>query len=157
MTAIPHVLWALACGQDAPLAGNIGGVDSQAKATKFPCPCCGHLVFGEPPGSYDICPVCFWEDDNVQLRWPDWSGGANRPSLIASQRAYREIGAMEYRFTGVVRAATSDEPVDEGWRAIEEARDDFEPRGQNEAPWPDDLTLLYWWRPTFWRRQAGVA
>jgi hypothetical protein len=24
--------------------------------------------------------VCFWEDDGVQLRWPDWSGGANSPA-----------------------------------------------------------------------------
>ncbi|MFF1900798.1 CPCC family cysteine-rich protein [Streptomyces sp. NPDC058206] len=36
----------------------------------FPCVCCGHLTLGEPPGSYEICSVCFWEDDRVQLRWP---------------------------------------------------------------------------------------
>jgi hypothetical protein len=48
---------------------------------RYPCPCCGHVVFDEPPGSYAICPVCFWVDDPVQLRWPDWAGGANKPSL----------------------------------------------------------------------------
>jgi Cysteine-rich CPCC len=119
---------------------------------KYPCPCCGHVVFGEPPGSYDICPICFWEDDNLQLRWPSWAGGANRPSLIESQRTYRQEGAMEFRFTGMVRGAAADEPVEPGWRPIDPSIDVFEPTGVSEAPWPDDLTVLYWWRPTFWRR-----
>jgi hypothetical protein len=118
----------------------------------FPCPCCGHLIFEEPPGSYDICPVCFWEDDYVQLRWPDWVGGANSPSLIDAQHAYRSLGAMEARFTGRVRPAAADEPIDEGWRPIDPEVDSFEQRGQRDRPAPDDLTLLYWWRPSFWRR-----
>ena len=33
-----------------------------------PCPCCGYLVFDEEPGSYSICPICYWEDDAVQLQ-----------------------------------------------------------------------------------------
>jgi hypothetical protein len=118
----------------------------------FPCPCCGHLVFDEPPGSYNICPICFWEDDNIQLRWPDWTGGANAPSLIESQRNYLQTGAMEHRFTGIVRGASDDEARDNGWRPIDLDLDSFEPMGVSEAPWPDDLRVLYWWRPTFWRR-----
>jgi hypothetical protein len=124
-------------------------VDTKAK---YPCPCCGHLIFDGPPGSFDICRVCFWEDDQVQLRWPDYGGGANGPSLIEAQRAYAELGAMEYRFTGLVRMATASEPVDDGWRPIDLAVDDFEPRGVAEARRLDDYTTLYWWRPTFWRR-----
>ena len=61
------------------------------------CPCCGHLVFDESPGSYDICPVCFWEDDIVQLRWPDWAGGANKPSLLDGQANYQHIDGCEQR------------------------------------------------------------
>ena len=118
----------------------------------FPCPCCGHLVFSEPPGSYSICPICFWEDDNIQLRWPDYAGGANKPSLIESQRNYSQIGATEKRFTGIVRGAAADEAVEDGWRPIDRGIDSFEPRGVSERAWPDDLTVLYWWRPTFWRR-----
>ncbi len=123
----------------------------------FPCPCCGHRMFGEPPGSYDICSVCFWEDDPIQLRWPDWVGGANAPCLIEAQRAYAEMGAMEFRFTGLVRGAAADEPLDAGWRVIDPAVDDFEPRGVAERPWPDDRTALYWWRPTFWRADGSRA
>lgn len=121
----------------------------------YPCPCCGHLTLSEPPGSYEICVVCFWEDDAVQLRWPTYEGGANSPSLIDSQRAYAEQGAMEYRFTELVRPATEGEPRDTAWRPIDPERDSFEVRGEREADWPTDLTTLYWWRPKFWR--AGLA
>ena len=53
--------------------------------TTYPCPCCGFASFSEPPGSYEICTVCGWEDDHVQLRNPDMSGGANHDSLRAAQ------------------------------------------------------------------------
>ncbi|HEX2133867.1 MAG TPA: CPCC family cysteine-rich protein [Actinophytocola sp.] len=118
----------------------------------YPCPCCGHATFSEPPGSYEICDVCFWEDDAVQLRWPDWSGGANGPSLIDAQRNCAELGATEVRFTGLVRQATASEPLDAGWRLIDLVVDNFEPRGSQMVPWPEDRTTLYWWRPTYWRR-----
>jgi hypothetical protein len=75
--------------------------------------------------------------------------------LIESQRNFAEMGAMEYRFTGNVREPTSDERLDDGWRPIDLSIDSFEPRAAKEAPWPDDLTVLYWWRPTFWRRHGS--
>ena len=28
-----------------------------------------------------ICPVCFWEDDLIQLKDPEYAGGANLVSL----------------------------------------------------------------------------
>jgi hypothetical protein len=116
-----------------------------------PCPCCGHLTLDEPPGSYSICPVCFWEDDAVQLRWPTMQGGANRPSLIEAQVAYEEHGAMELRFVANVRPPRPNEPVDEGWRKIDPGGDVFEALDDRSAEWPDDLTRLFWWRPTYWR------
>lgn len=117
---------------------------------RYPCPCCGHLIFGEPPGSYEICPICFWEDDPGQLRWPDYAGGANSPSLIESQRNYVECGAMEPRFVDQVRPASEVEPVDVGWRPVDPVTDVLTPI--QDAGWPDDLTDLYYWRPTYWRR-----
>jgi hypothetical protein len=50
-------------------------------AAEYPCPGCGFLVFGEPPGSFAICPVCGWENDNVQFEDPHFWGGANGISL----------------------------------------------------------------------------
>lgn len=110
-------------------------------------------MFEEGPGSHAVCRVCFWEDDAVQLRWPDRTGGANRPSLIEAQRTYAELGATESRFTRLVRVAGAAGPLDDGWRPIDLAVDDFEPRDDRGAPWPADGTALYWWRPTFWRRR----
>jgi hypothetical protein len=115
----------------------------------YPCPCCGHLVFEEPPGSYDICLVCFWEDDLAQLRWPGLAGGANAVSLNEAQMNFAKFGAIEERFATDVRTPTPDEPRDPEWRPIN-AADAFE-APDDAAPWPPDPTLLYYWRQTFWR------
>lgn len=118
----------------------------------FPCPCCGHLVFDEQPGSYDICPVCFWEDDLVQLRWPSYQGGANKPSLIDAQRNFKAFRACEQRFAARARPATAAEPVDPDWYSLgSSSLPAFEPAGEQTRPWPTDRTVLYWWRPTYWR------
>ncbi|HEP9402485.1 hydrolase, partial [Pseudomonas aeruginosa] len=43
---------------------------------RYPCPCCGYLTFDEEPcGTYEICPVCYWEDDIAQNKDPDYDGG----------------------------------------------------------------------------------
>jgi hypothetical protein len=117
----------------------------------YPCPCCGHLVFAEPPGSYDICPICFWEDDPVQLKFPSiW--GANKQSLIEAQRNFVVLGAVEQRLIQFVRPPSGDEPIEEGWRPVDPMSDNFEDVGVSKAVWPRDYTVLYYWRPTFWRR-----
>jgi len=61
---------------------------------------------------------------------------------------------MEERFVGNVRQPQPDEAPEEGWRPVDPAVDHFEPRAVQEQPWPDDLTVLYWWRSTFWRLGA---
>lgn len=60
------------------------------------CPCCGYRTLGDPrPGSYEICPVCFWEDDLTQFESPELSGGANRVSLVQARRNFIEFGACD--------------------------------------------------------------
>src|SRR5436853_6532535 len=54
--------------------------------THWPCPVCGYLVFKEPPGSFSICDVCNWEDDNIQIRHPRMRGGANGGSILDYQK-----------------------------------------------------------------------
>lgn len=61
------------------------------KRNKYYCPCCGYKTLGkEPPGTYDICEICFWEDDDVQFYDPDYEGGANEPSLRQYQKGFIE-------------------------------------------------------------------
>jgi hypothetical protein len=50
----------------------------------FACPCCGSFTLSEF-GGYEICTVCFWEDDPVQFAEPNYSGGANELSLSESR------------------------------------------------------------------------
>lgn len=52
---------------------------------KLPCPCCGFLTMKDEYGSFDICHVCGWEDDGVQLANPTSEGGANSFSLAQAQ------------------------------------------------------------------------
>lgn len=60
---------------------------------KYACPCCGNKTLDEqPPGSYKICPVCFWEDDPLQFKDPDYEGGANGVSLRQAQKNFLEFG-----------------------------------------------------------------
>ncbi|MFG3037438.1 MULTISPECIES: CPCC family cysteine-rich protein [unclassified Streptomyces] len=124
---------------------------------KYPCVCCGHLTMKGPPTSWGICPVCFWEDDAVQLRWPDCAVPPNGISLIEAQQNYQTFGSCDERSIRQVRPADDDEPLDQGWRPIDPERDHFEPQAVELAPWPEDRTVLYWWRQSdtgFWRRPS---
>lgn len=52
------------------------------------CPACGFLTVPlDYYGTYNLCPVCDWEDDGVQLANPACGGGANRESLVDAQAA----------------------------------------------------------------------
>ena len=82
----------------------------------YKCPCCGYYTIGEkPPGTYEICPVCFWEDDHVQFNDPNYSGGANELSLNASRKNFKQFGASEKRFISNVRPPEEDELKGEDW------------------------------------------
>lgn len=119
---------------------------------KFPCPCCGYLVFEEPPGSFDICPICYWEDDVSQLRFPEAGGGANSHSLIQAQKNFMALGATEERFTSYVRSPTPDDRRDPGWRPVDPRTDafrDLTDGSDDEANDPEDHTILYYWRPSY--------
>ena len=79
-------------------------------ADRHPCPCCGYLTLSEPPpGTYEICPVCFWEDDAVQFRDPAYEGGANTVSLDQARASFREHGVSELRFQRSVRPPLPEE------------------------------------------------
>lgn len=80
----------------------------------YTCPACGFIVFTEPAGSYEICPICNWEDDAVQLANPTAAVGANHESLVESQRralARLPIGLQMY----------GDFRRDPAWRPLNEA------------------------------------
>ncbi len=87
----------------------------------FTCPCCGYKALDEEPlGTFNICPICFWEDDGVQFDDPDYEGGANHVSLRQAQRNFMEIGASEER---VLRFVTKPEGKflrDPNWKPLDQ-------------------------------------
>ncbi|WP_285616306.1 CPCC family cysteine-rich protein, partial [Pseudobacillus badius] len=63
---------------------------------KYTCPCCGYKTLDEEPtDTYEICEICFWEDDGVQFRDPDYEGGANEVSLRQAQHNFIKFGACD--------------------------------------------------------------
>lgn len=83
---------------------------------KYKCKCCGYYTLeDEPldpnlhPGTFEICPVCFWEDDAIQYKNPDYAGGANNVSLNQAKKNFELFGAVEKRLIKYVRKPQADE------------------------------------------------
>ena len=52
------------------------------------CPICEKHKFKD---CYDICPVCFWENDDYQYDEPDFYGGANNLSLNDYKKRWNKL------------------------------------------------------------------
>lgn len=119
---------------------------------KYTCPCCGYKVFDQEPGSYEICPICFWEDDNSQLRYP-MEKGANSVSLAEAQLNYESCGAAEMNLKKFVRVPGPKDERDAGWRKLDTRKDRMEIKVEDEKKvtiYPIDMTKLYYWEAGFW-------
>ena len=121
-----------------------------------PCPCCGYLMFNEPPGSFAICDICYWEDDIVQLAFPDWEGGANTPSLIQAQGNYCKFGVYDLKMLSRVRSANNGDLRDPSWRPIDKTKDRYlhVSKSEDRDLWQTtkgiDGICLYYWRKEYW-------
>jgi hypothetical protein len=73
------------------------------------CPCCRCKTLHER-GGYEICPVCFWEDDGQDDYDADIvRGGPNPTSLTEARHNFKEFGACDLAMVGNVRVPTEDE------------------------------------------------
>ncbi len=125
---------------------------------RYPCPCCGYLVFDEPAGSFEICRICFWEDDDVQLAFPHMGGGANALSLIEAQKNYGRMKVSDGRFFGEGFGAAEGEEREEGWRMFDVSKD-LSLNWMSEEDrrlWKleRDGSVFYWWREGFWLKRG---
>ena len=76
----------------------------------YPCACCGFLTMSEAShGTFEICPVCYWEDDELQFNNIDYRGGANEESLRQARINFAEFGASSKEFIRSVRPPQQDE------------------------------------------------
>jgi hypothetical protein len=92
---------------------------------RWSCPCCGCFTLDEePPGTFQICPVCWWEDDRVQFDDPDFAGGANAPCLRRARFEYLFTGVADPDHRAHTRPPREDEMLLEDALEIAEARAD---------------------------------
>lgn len=77
---------------------------------RYTCPCCGFKTLDDP-FSYDICEVCYWEDDPTQLEYPALELGPNDGSLCEEQaKILKAISVTIKEYKGFSR--------DDEWRPI---------------------------------------
>lgn len=81
-----------------------------AEGVRYSCPCC-HYKTLESRGDYDICPVCFWEDDGQDDTDADADQifGPNHMSLTQGRQNYQKIGAISERLLQFVRPPLPEE------------------------------------------------
>lgn len=73
------------------------------------CPCCGYRVlYEQPPGTYLVCPICFWED--VGDTW----------ELRRSQLNFISFGACNLQWLSQVRCPTEQDERDPNWQLLDE-------------------------------------
>lgn len=80
--------------------------------TKDKCPCCGNRTL-DPynRGYYDICPVCFWEDESAENDNPEKASEVNHISLIETRKNFNKYGACKKELVKYVRKPNEDEKV----------------------------------------------
>lgn len=104
------------------------------KRDKEPCPCCGHLTLGER-GCFEICAVCFWEDDgqdDVDAHLD--RGGPNRGTLWQARTHFLKFGACEEVAKKSVRGPRADEPKVRRWTLLDDFAVELIP-ASDVSPW----------------------
>ena len=80
------------------------------------CPCCGYKTFNaEEYNTYQVCPICFWEDESLTETVIEKGGGANNVSLVQAQKNFKNIRAMEKQTKKLTRDPKKDEVQHQDW------------------------------------------
>ena len=70
-------------------------MNEDPKSSPHQCSCCDYFTL-ETRGNFDICPVCFWEDDGTEFHELDNESGANHGSTLRQARSnFSTLGASE--------------------------------------------------------------
>lgn len=82
--------------------------------TRYACPCCGYKTFDRKDNVWDICQVCFWQNDTSL---PHQASGANHGMTLAqAQQHFISFGACDIAMLKNVRLPQKDEARDENWQ-----------------------------------------
>ncbi len=115
--ATPPAAVCWSCGQRFDARPIVGGARPICSAcvevyrVGGSCPCCGYATLTER-AAFNLCAVCFWEDDGQDdANAGDVRGGPNGAlSLDDARRNYLSISASESRLLGQVRIPGAREP-----------------------------------------------
>jgi len=89
----------------------------------YPCPICGYYTV-DAPRDWDICPICFWEDDVRPTEGGRTTSPANRGmSMATAQANFVLFGAVERHFLLNSRRPSPGEKRDPNWRLFPEAEE----------------------------------
>ena len=100
---------------------------------KYPCPACGHKTLDEI-ADYDICPVCYWEDDMLVDGKEDVCSPSNYGQLLSeAQSNYIIFGACKREYLDKVRPPTKDETPSKDWRILAKAQEILNHRKTNDG------------------------
>ncbi len=72
---------------------------------RYKCKCCGYFTLvGRTDGDvmWDICPVCFWEND-ISGENPDEYSGANHMTLSQGRENFKKYAACDVKMISHVR------------------------------------------------------
>jgi len=68
------------------------------------CPCCDYISLPER-GNYLICPVCFWEDDGLDVDKIDEDSLPNHMTLREGRANFARLGACDENMVSNVCSA----------------------------------------------------
>jgi len=109
----------------------------------LPCPACAFLTCEENYGNYNICEVCGWEDDGVQLANPCSGSGANGESLAEAQLASLKEYPLSVEIAGEFKRSTE-------WRPLKESEIKKYNEQKTISHWPNKAVLYeseaYWYK-----------
>ena len=89
----------------------------------------------------EICDICLWQNDLVDLQAMFEPMGPNKVSLETAQRNFVALGAIDQHFVDKVRHPSEKDVRDSKWRPLDRNRD--KPRAID--PDSSDLEDCYYW------------
>ena len=67
----------------------------------YQCPCCDYFTL-HGRGSFDCCPICYWEDDGTDLDRMDEVSTAHHITLRQARRNFEKLGACDQAAVALV-------------------------------------------------------